>query len=173
MSDCYPNDTNPNDSMVPVYGGILKREIVKRAYAVCGQSSSEFETTPEEMAFGVQCMNDTLAMLQDQRGICLGYNFPPAASFGSGEDESGIPRGAVQAVVQIVARELAPMIGATLPPTANGSYASAMSLLLATYSRVPTMNYARGTIAGAGSRYRRLWGGPFLPSCPPDDGCCP
>jgi hypothetical protein len=137
-----------------LYGGPLKREIIARAYGICGQSTSDLDLTPEEMVVGLRCMNEALAELEDSEGIDLGYNYPPTGN-GNAMEESGLPRGVVRAVAAIVAKALAPEIGKTLSPQATGSYARSLDILRSTYRTVPQMQLGRQTIVGAGNRWAR------------------
>ncbi len=150
-----------------VYGGPLKRSILQRSYSILGQSYTEFEISPEELQLGLRCMNDVLAMIADQYGVDLGYNFPDYGD-GNADDESGIPRGAVQAVSTLVAHELAPSIGATLGKEAESSKARARSSLIASYAKTSFVQMGRNTPRGQGNRY---WNGlsPFFVAPISDD----
>lgn len=133
-----------------------------QAYSLCGQSSAEYELTPEEFDAGLRCMNNALAEMEDAEGVTLGYNYPPNGN-GNAMDESGLPRGSVRAVAAIVAKALAPEIGKTLSPQATGAYARAMDNLRSTYGQpVPQMELGRQTIRGAGARYQRWLGGAYF-----------
>lgn len=143
-----------------LYGGPLKRQIIKQAYGGCGQSFTEFDISSEEMIAGLQLLNNAMAALEDEQGIVLGYNYPNAGSDGSPEDESGIPAGAVKAIVGHLARELAPTIGKTITPDA--SFARAWTNLLSKYTTVPQMEMGRNTVRGAGNRRYGLGGAPYF-----------
>lgn len=143
-----------------LYGGPLKRDIIKQAYGLCGQSVAEYELEPEEYEAGLRCMTNAVAELEDAEGIVLGFNYPVNGGYGSPQDESGIPRGSVRAVAAIVAKALAPEIGKTLSTQATGAYAKALDNLRSSYMTVPQMQLGRQTITGAGNR--RRWFGPFF-----------
>jgi len=136
---------------IPLYGGPLKREIIKGAYEVCGQSDAEFELTPEEYDSACRIMNQLLARWQTQYGIVLGYNFPTNGN-GSADEESGIPDDATEAVTQSLARRIAPGIGKAFGAEANANLAEAMTALRSHYATVPLMQMGRNTPRGAGNR---------------------
>ena len=144
-----------------LYGGPLKSDIIKQAYGLCGQSVTNYELEPEEYEAGLRCMTYALAELEDEEGIALGFNYP-VNGFGNAQDESGLPRGAIRAVVAIVANALAPEIGKTLSPQATGLAMKAMDNLRATYKTVPLMELGRQTIRGAGNRYQSWYGGAYF-----------
>lgn len=137
---------------IPLYGGPLKREIIKGAYEVLGQSDAEFNLEPEEFDTACRLLNETMAELEDERGIVLGYNYPSTGN-GSADEESGIPRGAVRAIRYQLAQALAPSIGKALPAEALGPLATSFALLVSSYAGTPQMQMARGTQRGAGNRW--------------------
>jgi hypothetical protein len=129
---------------------IPKRYIIERAYGECGQAITEFELSPEEMLTGLRMLNDLMAELQAQ-GIALGYNAPTSGD-GSSTEDSGLDRSVVRAVSGKLARDIAPLIGKTVAPDANGSFARAWSTLLARNTVIPQMEMRRQTPRGAGNR---------------------
>jgi hypothetical protein len=153
---------------IPIYGGPLKRDIIKSAYGATGQSVTEFELTAEEYAQGLRLLNMVLARWAGQWGVDLGYNFPPPGSLGSADEESGIPFAAEDVVVQTLARQIAPNIGKTMGADAARNYAEAMLALRSTYAKIPPMQMQSDTPRGAGSR-RCRWFGPFFSTNRPDD----
>jgi len=136
---------------IPLYGGPLKRDLIKGAYGVCGQSDTDFELTTEEYDSACRVMNQLLARWQTQYGIVLGYNFP-ATGNGSADEESGIPDDAAEAVTQALARRIAPGIGKAFGAEANTNLAEAMAALRSHYATVPLMGLGRNTPRGAGNR---------------------
>lgn len=135
-----------------------KRVLIQRAYGVCGQSFTEFELSPEEMTAGLQLLNDVMGDLLSQ-GLNLGYNFP-AINDGDPEDESGISKAAVRAVVYELAEALAPTIGKELSTQAKAVHGKAMSSLRSIYMTIPQMEMGRYTPRGTGGRRRTF--GPFF-----------
>ncbi len=136
-----------------IYGGPLKRDIIKRAYGLCGQATTDFELTPEEYQLGLQAMNDIAPTLGS-----IPFNYTDYG-VGTPEDESGLAPDDVLGFTVMVAQEIAPNIGKTYSP--NGLQANAKSSLRSKYQAIPRTELGRGAIRGAGNR---LWQGasPFF-----------
>lgn len=130
----------------PLYGGPLKRDIIRRAFGLCGQSVTEFELTPEEYELGLMAANDLAATL----GAGFGY-YAPAIGIGSYADESGIAAADVLGFTVMLAQEIGPNIGKAFIP--NGKQATAKSALEAKYQVIPSRGLGRQTIRGAGNRW--------------------
>lgn len=130
---------------INLYGGPLKRDIIRRAYGLCGQSVTEFELSPEEYELGLLAMNDLAATL----GTGFGFNSPPYGP-GSAEDESGIAASDVLGFTVMLAQEIGPNIGKAV--SVNGKQATAKSALEAKYQVIPFRQLGRQTIRGAGNR---------------------
>lgn len=133
-------------TVVPTYGGPLKRDMVQRAYGFCGMGWSEFDISPEDYVTGLRCMNDQMAVL----GTLSGYNFP---EYGDGniEDESGLAPEDVLGAAYFTAQLLAPSIGKAL--TGNKPGARAASKLIARCNPTPFMEMGRFTPRGSGNRW--------------------
>lgn len=131
---------------IPLYGGPLKRDLIRRAYSLCGQSVTEFELTPEEYELGLLSANDLASTL----GAGFGYNSPVYGA-GSPDEESGLASGDVLGFTVMLAQEIAPNIGKSFSPT--GKQATAKSALEAAYQIVPFVQMGRHTPRGAGNRY--------------------
>ncbi len=141
---------------VVVYGGPLKRDLIKRAYGLCGQSVTEYELTPEAYDLALQAM----ISIAPEFGR-MPFNLP-AYGPGSADDESGLPYADVQGFITRLAQEIAPNIGKSFSP--NGPQARALSILTGKYQCIPHRQLGRQTPTGAGNR---PWGGfrPFFPVC--------
>jgi hypothetical protein len=137
-----------------LYGGPLKREIIKRAFGYCGQSTTEFELSPEEYTQGLQLLNDQMAVL----GEASGYNFPVTGD-GNPEEESGLAAQDVLGASVYLAQLLAPTIGKAL--ALSDTQKRACSNFLVKCTAIPQMQLGRGTIRGKGARFRRSFG-PFF-----------
>lgn len=146
---------------ISLYGGPLKRDMIKRAYGLCGQSVTEYELTPEEYDLGLTCANDIAATL----GSGFGFNLPAYGNGDAGE-ESGIASGDVLGFTVMLAQELASNIGKSYSP--NALQAGAKSSLIGRYQVTPAMELGRATPRGAGNRLRR-WAGPFFITDVPSD----
>jgi len=137
---------------INLYGGPLKRDIIKSAYGATGQSDTEYELTAEEYDQGLRLLSMLLARWAGQWGVDLGFNYPPPGTLGSADEESGIPWECEDVVVQSLARQIAPNIGKSLSPEAARDYAEAMMSLRSTYAKLPQMQMRPDTPRGAGSR---------------------
>ena len=144
-------------TVLNLYGGPLKRDIIQLAFEECGQAGYEFELTPEEYDSALRRMNGMLAMWLKQRGIDLGYNFPDYGH-GSADDESGIPDDAVECVSKKLAQSIAPTIGKTMSGEAKRTLADSWAMLCSTYQKIPMREMGRQTMRGQGNRY---WNGPL------------
>lgn len=153
---------------INLYGGPLKREIIKGAYSACGQSDADFELSAEELDAGCRLLNQLMARWQTQYGIAVGYNFPPNGN-GSANDESGIPDDCAEAATQALARRIAPSIGKTFSADANANLAESMALIRSTYNKVPLMELGRATPRGAGNRRIRSFGPYFTTDVSTDE----
>ena len=142
-------------TILPLYGGPAKRDIIQRAYGFCGQASYEFELSPEEYVVGLRAMNDQLATLP----TTTGYNMP-AEGDGSADDFSGIAQADVLGVSYFVAQLLAPTIGKQL--AGNKIAIRASDVFLAKYKPIPFMEMGRHTIRGAGNRRFIGYGMPYF-----------
>lgn len=115
--------------------GVAKGVLIECAYEYCGLNGQEYERTPEEMSTGLKRLNALMALLA-KKGLDLGYDFP---TFGNGllEEPSGVPDDAVEPVSALLAKRLAPTLGASLTAEAMGILATAMSDLQANYCAAP------------------------------------
>lgn len=147
-------------TIIALYGGPPKRDIVQLAFEECGQAGYEFELSPEEYDSALRRLNAMMAEWIEE-GICLGYNFPNYGN-GSPEDESGIPYGAVQSVATFLARRVAPSIGKTMGPESSSVMARSFALLKSKYNKPRPMQLGRLTPVGSGNRWQGMHGRPFF-----------
>lgn len=155
-------------STLPLYGSPSKADIIQMAREECATAGFDFEATAEEDASALRRLQSMLAEWEDNQGIALGYNFA-ANGYGSVEDDSGIPRGALEAVSCYLALRLAPNMGKMLSSESKQAMTRSMSALRAAYQAIPPMQLARNTIRGAGSNRRWSFGTPFFVTTVPDD----
>ena len=141
-------------TILALYGGPLKRDLIKRAYGMCGQSVTDFGLTNEEYDLALQAMNN----ISTEFGAAFGFNFPEYGN-GSPDDESGIAQADALGFTVRIAQEIGPNIGKAFAP--NGPQAKATSALMAKYQTTPSRELGRQTIRGAGNRWRG-WRGPFF-----------
>lgn len=155
-------------TVLNLYGGPLKRDIIQLAFEECGQAGYEFELTPEEYDSALRRMNSMLAMWRRQYGVDLGYNFPDYGH-GSADDESGIPDDAVDCVSKKLAQSIAPTIGKAMSSEARMTLATSWAALRSTYQAIPMREMGRQVMRGQGNRY---WNGPlpyFVAPVSPDE----
>lgn len=143
-------DGNP---LVSPYGP-KKRDVIKRAYAMCGRSLMEGELDADDYYAGLLFLNDVAAEIEGSWGIAIGYQYPDANFDGSPEDESGLPRNAIAAVAGEVAMLLAMKMGKTISALFLKRQGKAIAALVSRGQAIPQMQMARGTPRGAGSRTR-------------------
>lgn len=140
-------------TLVAIPAGPLKRDLIQLAYEECGQAGYEFELTAEEYVSALRRLNNMLAEWLSAYGVDLGYDFPAAiGDVGSADDASGIDAGVAQTVALRLALRIAPGMGKTLSTESRKQMAESWSALRTKYQSVPTMNYGRNTIKGAGNR---------------------
>lgn len=144
--------------------GPAKGSLVAGAYEYCGLNPWEYERTPEEVSTGMRHLNGLMARLLSS-GIDLGFDFPV---YGNGlpEELSGIPDGAAEPVMVLLAQRLAPALGGALSGDAKAVLATAMHDLYANNAATPPSMKRDYCISGLGNRHRR-----FLLVAPPADGC--
>lgn len=132
------------------YAGVPKSALVDGAYEFCGLNGQEYERTPEEMSTGLKRLNSLMALLK-KKGIDLGYNAP---IYGNGllEEGSGIPADATEAVSALLAKRLAPTLGAQLTAEATAIAAGALSDLMAHYTLPPPSRCPTVRMRSAGRR---------------------
>lgn len=155
-------------SILPLYGNPSKRTIIQLAYEEMGMAGYEFEISPEEEASALRRLQIMMAELEDEENIALGYYYIPNG-YGSGDELSGIPAGAVNAVATLLAFRLAPSQGKAMSGESKAALSRAMTTLRGKYTTIPSMLLGRQTIRGAGSRWGRGWYGPFFRTPVPDD----
>lgn len=136
------------------YSGVPKSVLIEGAYEFCGLNGQEYERTPEEMSTGLKRLNSLMALLL-KKGVNLGYNAPIHGN-GLLEEGSGVPDDATEAVSALLAKRLAPSLGAQLTPEASALAASGMSDLLAHYSCPPPSRHPTSRMRSAGRGHGRI-----------------
>lgn len=140
-------------------GGRTKGEIIELAFELCGLPGYEFGREPEEVNAALRHLN---AQMKRWPWTMVTYEQPTYGQ-GAGEDPSGVPDDAVDAVAGELAKRLASIHGKALSDEAKSSIKQAYDVFLATYApaNVPTMKYPNKTPRGMGNR---SWGfdAPFI-----------
>lgn len=146
---------------IPLPGGPTKRRIIEMAFGKCAMAGYEFGRTPEETN---DAMSELDAMMLEHPFSLLGYVGSPYG-IGSPDEQSGIPDDTLAAVATQLALRIAPNMGKTLSPEANGAVARSMALLEAKVATIPVMPMEHNTVRGSGSR--RSGFGPFIQESAP------
>jgi hypothetical protein len=136
-----------------------KRQIVVQAYEELGLSSSVFELSPEQLASALRKL-DAMMAAWSYRGIRVGYAGCSTPEPDGISDDSGLPDGAVEAVYQSLAIQLAPGVGKTVPIELKENAKNGYRTLLARAAVPPEIQLPPGVPAGAG--YKRVKSTPFL-----------
>ncbi len=129
--------------------GILKRDLIERAFGLLGMAGYEFGREPEEITFALGELESLMAEAETDFGI-VGYAYSDEP--GDGAEASGLARADVNGVAAMLAEAIASINGKTLSPEANRKIAKAISGLKARYATIPTMPFAARTLGGMGRR---------------------
>ena len=134
--------------------GILKRDIIERAFTMLGMAGYVFGREPDEIAYALGELNSLMAEWEAE-GIGLGYAYTD--ELGSGEEASGIARADINGVVCGLTEAIAAAQGKTLPPEAMKRITKSIMSLRARYATIPKMPFAARTQSGLGNRGRRTF----------------
>lgn len=139
-----------------------KRELVLDAFAEIGLAAYAFDLQPEQLQAGLRRLDNMMATW-NSRGLRIGYPLSDSPAGSDLDQDSNVTDEAVQAIVANLAVQIAPMMGKTVSPDTKASARSAYMALLSRRSQVPEMlNDADAIPAGAGNKYWRITGDPFL-----------
>ena len=139
-----------------------KREIVQNAFEEVGLASYAFDLQPEQFQAGLRRLDNMMATW-NSRGIRIGYPLVDSPSGSSLDDTTDVTDEAVEAMVGNLAIRIAPMLGKTVSPDTKATARSAyMALLSRRTETLEMVNDASAIPAGAGNKYWRVTGDPFL-----------
>ena len=139
-----------------------KRELVTNAFEEVGLASYAFDLQPEQLQAGLRRLDNMMAVW-NSRGLRLGYPLADSPSGSDLDQDSNVMDEAIEAIVGNLAVRIAPMLGKTPSPDTKASARSAYMALLSRRATVPEMlNNAEAIPAGAGNKYWRITGDPFL-----------
>lgn len=139
-----------------------KREIVTNAFEEVGLASYAFDLQPEQLQAGLRRLDNMMATW-NSRGLRIGYPLVNSPASSSLDDDTNVTDEAIEAIALNLAVRIAPMLGKTVSPDTKASARSAYMALLSRRSTVPEMlNDANAIPAGAGNKYWRITGDPFL-----------
>jgi hypothetical protein len=128
--------------------GPPKRQIIELAFGDIGSAGYEFGRTPEEVNDALLRLN---ALMREHPFSTLAYE-QPSFGVGSPDEMSGMGDQWLNVVALSLAERICGMMGATLATEARNRLARGMALLNASAATIPTMPFADGTPAGAGTR---------------------
>lgn len=139
-----------------------KREIVTQAFEDLGLASYAFDLQPEQLQGGLRRLDNMMATW-NSRGLRIGYPLVNSPAGSSLDDETNVTDEAVEAIVMNLAIRIAPMLGKTVSPDTKAGARAAYMALLSRRSTIPEMlNDANAIPSGAGNKYWRITGDPFL-----------
>ena len=139
-----------------------KRELVQNAFEEVGLASYAFDLQPEQFQAGLRRLDNMMATW-NSRGLRIGYPLTDSPSGSDLDQDAGVTDEAIEAIVSNLAIRLAPMLGKTVSPdtkaTARSAYMALLSRRTAILERLIDVN---AVPAGAGTKYWRFNGDPFL-----------
>ena len=139
-----------------------KREIVTNAFEEVGLASYAFDLQPEQLQAGLRRLDNMMATW-NSRGLRIGYPLTNSPAGSDLDDDANVMDEAIEAIVGNLAIRIAPMLGKTVSPDTKASARSAYMALLSRRSTIPEMlNDANAIPSGAGNKYWRITGDPFL-----------
>lgn len=107
-----------------------KRQICEDAFAELALAGNVFDLSPEEMQTALVRL-DRMVAFWETKGIALGYAMPDPLLGSRLDDESGVPAGAVQALVTNLAVRLAAVWGKELSQDTRNTAKQGYDALLA------------------------------------------
>jgi len=139
-----------------------KRELVQNAFEEVGLASYAFDLQPEQFQAGLRRLDNMMATW-NSRGLRIGYPLTDNPSGSDLDQDSNVTDEAIEAIVSNLAIRLAPMLGKTVSPDTKASARSAYMALLSRRSNVLEKRIDVNAVpAGAGTKYWRFNGDPFL-----------
>ena len=139
-----------------------KREVVSNAFEEIGLASYSFDLQPEQMQAGLRRLDNMMATW-NSRGLRLGYPLTDSPADSDLDQDTNVTDEAIEAMVSNLAIRLAPLFGKTVSPdTKAGARGAYMALLSRRTQIVEKLIDASAVPAGAGTKYWRVNGDPFL-----------
>lgn len=139
-----------------------KREIVQNAFEEVGLASYAFDLQPEQMQAGLRRLDNMMATW-NSRGLRIGYPLTDSPAGSDLDQDATVTDEAIEAIVSNLAVRLAPMLGKTVSPDTKATARSSYMALLSRRSTIPERLIDVNAVpAGAGTKYWRFNGDPFL-----------
>lgn len=143
-------------TVVPVSEtGISKNDLISMAYEDCRLAGYDFDRSAEESVSALRLLE---TMMRTWPWNVLGYFHSKSEA-----DLSNIPDDAQEGVVKALALRLMGNKGKAIPDSFRPVAAQAIGYVRAQYATVPRIQYAPGTIRGAGAKNSQANTGPFFP----------
>lgn len=139
-----------------------KREVVQNAFEEVGLASYAFDLQPEQMQAGLRRLDNMMATW-NSRGLRIGYPLTDSPAGSDLDQDTNVTDEAIEAIVSNLALRLAPILGKTVSPDTKATARSAYMALLSRRSTIPERLIDVNAVpAGAGTKYWRVNGDPFL-----------
>lgn len=139
-----------------------KRELVQNAFEEVGLASYAFDLQPEQFQAGLRRLDNMMATW-NSRGLRIGYPLTDSPAGSDLDQDTNVTDEAIEAIVSNLAVRLAPMMGKTVSPDTKATARSSYMALLSRRSTIPERLIDVNAVpAGAGTKYWRINGDPFL-----------
>jgi hypothetical protein len=139
-----------------------KREVVQNAFEEVGLASYAFDLQPEQMQAGLRRLDNMMATW-NSRGLRIGYPLTDSPAGSDLDQDTNVTDEAIEAIVSNLAIRLAPLLGKTVSPDTKATARSTYMALLSRRSTIPERLIDVNAVpAGAGTKYWRINGDPFL-----------
>ena len=139
-----------------------KREVVQNAFEEVGLASYAFDLQPEQLQAGLRRLDNMMATW-NSRGLRIGYPLTDSPAGSDLDQDTNVTDEAIEAIVSNLAIRLAPLLGKTVSPDTKATARSAYMALLSRRSTIPERLIDVNAVpAGAGTKYWRVNGDPFL-----------
>jgi hypothetical protein len=141
--------------------GWTKAELLDQGFQQIGLAGYVFDLPPEQLQSALKTL-DSMMATWNGRGIRLGYPIPSTASGSSGDEDSGIPDYANEAVFLNLGIRLASTVGKPVSVELKANAKQALDSLLAKAAMPREMNLPTTMPKGAGHKTHRNTNRPFL-----------
>jgi predicted NBD/HSP70 family sugar kinase len=139
-----------------------KRQFVETAYEEIGIADYDFDLSPEQLNSGVRRL-DGMMTEWNGRGIRLGYPVPGSPEDTDLDAPTVVPNWAWEAVYLNLALRIAPMVGKDVSPDTKTNAFRAYNTVMGRSLTIPQVQMPATMPAGAGSRWRGVWGNYVIP----------
>lgn len=141
--------------------GWTKRQLLEAAFDELGIASYVFDLQPEQLQAALRKM-DILAAEWSTSGLRIGYPLPGAPDLSDLDAVTGVPDGAVAALVLWTAIRLAPSYGKQVSPFTMANARNALEDVTAIAAAPVEMDFPQTLPIGAGNKQFNQWWSPFV-----------